>query len=110
MQLRRLAALERQKIEAEYQELMKQIEKLVAILKDPQKVFEIIKGELDKLAADYPEERRTKIIANAPGSLSEEDLIPAEETIVTLTKSGYIKRMPLSTFALRKGEVRVSPA
>ncbi len=102
MQLRRLAALERQKIEAEYQELMKTIEKLVAVLKDPQKVFEIIKEELNKLAADYPEKRRTQIIASAPGSLSEEDLIPSEETIVTLTKSGYIKRMPLSTFRTQK--------
>jgi len=102
MQLRRLAALERQKIEAEYQELMKQIEKLVAVLKDPKKVFQIIKDELDKLSADYPEKRRTQIVANAPGSLSEEDLIPAEETIVTLTKSGYIKRMPLSTFRTQK--------
>jgi len=102
MQLRRLAALERQKIEAEYQELMKTIEKLVAILKDPQKVFQIIKDELDQLAKDYPEKRRTQIVASAPGSLSEEDLIPSEETLVTLTKSGYIKRMPLSTFRTQK--------
>ncbi|HSV95169.1 MAG TPA: DNA gyrase subunit A [Spirochaetia bacterium] len=102
MQLRRLAALERQKIEAEYQELMKTIDKLVAVLKDPQKVFQIIKDELNKLAVDYPEKRRTQIIASAPGSLSEEDLIPSEETIVTLTKSGYIKRMPLSTFRTQK--------
>ncbi|KKS62731.1 MAG: gyrase subunit A protein, partial [Candidatus Collierbacteria bacterium GW2011_GWF1_42_50] len=102
MQLRRLAALERQKIEAEYQELMKTIEKLVAVLKDPKKVFQIIKDELIKLALDYPEKRRTKIVATAPGSLSEEDLIPSEETIVTLTKSGYIKRMPLSTFRTQK--------
>ena len=102
MQLRRLAALERQKIEAEYEEIMKTIDKLVAILKDPKKVFQIIKGELDKLALDYPEKRRTQIVAAAPGSLSEEDLIPSEETIVTLTKSGYIKRMPLSTFRTQK--------
>lgn len=102
MQLRRLAALERQKIEAEYQELMKTIEKLVAVLKDPQLVFQTIKDELNKLAQDYPEKRRTQIIASAPGSLSEEDLIPSEETIVTLTKSGYIKRMPLSTFRTQK--------
>lgn len=102
MQLRRLAALERQKIEAEYQELMKQIDKLVATLKDPQKVFEIIKDELSQLAVSYPEPRRTKIVASRPDSLSEEDLIPSEETLVTLTKSGYIKRMPLSTFKTQK--------
>jgi len=102
MQLRRLAALERQKIETEYQELMKTIEKLVSVLKDPQKVLQIIKDELNKLALEYSEKRKTQIVVSAPGSLSEEDLIPSEETIVTLTKSGYIKRMPLSTFRTQK--------
>ncbi|HCQ31148.1 TPA: DNA gyrase subunit A [Candidatus Collierbacteria bacterium] len=102
MQLRKLAALERQKIEAEYQELKKQIEKLVSILKDPKQVLQIIKDEITKLALDYPEKRKTKIVANAPGTFSEEDLIPAEETIVALTKSGYIKRMPLATFKTQK--------
>lgn len=102
MQLRKLAALERQKIEAEYQELKKLIEKLISILKDPKKVLQIIKDEITKLALDYPEKRKTKIVANAPGSFSEEDLIPAEETIVALTKSGYIKRMPLATFKTQK--------
>ncbi len=102
MQLRKLAALERQKIEAEYQELKKQIDKLIAILKDPKEVLQIIKDEITRLALDYPEKRKTKIVANAPGTFSEEDLIPAEETIVTLTKSGYIKRMPLGTFKTQK--------
>ena len=102
MQLRKLAALERQKIEAEYQELKKQIDKLISILKDPKEVLQIIKDEITKLAIDYPEKRRTKIVANAPGTFSEEDLIPAEETIVALTKSGYIKRMPLATFKTQK--------
>ena len=102
MQLRKLAALERQKLQTEYDELMKTIDQLVATLKDPKKVLEIIKTELTYLASTYPEKRRTQIIANAPGTFSEEDLIPAEETIVTLTKSGYIKRMPLSTFRTQK--------
>jgi DNA gyrase subunit A len=102
MQLRKLAALERQKIEAEYQELMKTIEKLIIILKNPKQVLQIIADEIEKLALDYPEKRRTKVVATAPGSLSEEDLIPAEETIVALTKSGYIKRMPLATFKTQK--------
>jgi len=102
MQLRKLAALERQKLQAEYDELIKVIDQLVATLKDPKKVLSIIKTELDYLAATYPEKRRTQIVASAPGSFSEEDLIPAEETIVTLTKSGYIKRMPLSTFRTQK--------
>lgn len=102
MQLRKLAALERKKLQDEYDELMKVIDHLVSILKDPKKVLKIIKDELDDIAKTYPEERRTKIVANAPGTFSEEDLIPAEETIVTLTKSGYIKRMPLSTFRTQK--------
>ncbi|HEX9007632.1 MAG TPA: DNA gyrase subunit A [Patescibacteria group bacterium] len=102
MQLRRLAALERQKIEEEYRQLMATIDRLVAILKDPEKVLGIIVEEIDKLAADYKEPRRTKIVKSAPDALSEEDLIPAEETIVTLTKSGYIKRMPISTFRTQK--------
>lgn len=102
MQLRKLAALERQKLEAEYQELMKQIQELISILKDPQKVLKIISDEIGKLAAEYKEERRTKVVANSPDSFSEEDTIPAEETIVTLTKSGYIKRMPLDTFKSQK--------
>ena len=102
MQLRKLAALERQKIEAEYQELKKQIDRLIVILKDPKAVLQIIKEEVTKLALDYPEKRKTKIVANAPGTFSEEDLIPAEETIVAITKSGYIKRMPLDTFRSQK--------
>ncbi len=102
MQLRKLAALERQKIEAEYQELLKTIDQLVATLKDPQKVLDIISKEIKELSEKYPEKRRTQVIASAPGSFSEEDLIPSEETIVTLTKSGYIKRMPLSTFKTQK--------
>ena len=102
MQLRKLAALERQKIEAEYQELMKQIEVLIATLKDPQKVLKIITEEVTKLAAEYKEERKTKIIATSPDSFSEEDMIPVEETLVALTKSGYIKRMPLDTFKTQK--------
>lgn len=102
MQLRKLAALERQKIEAEYQELKKQIDRLIIILKDPKAVLGIIKDEVTKLALDYPEKRKTKVVANAPGTFSEEDLIPAEETIVAITKSGYIKRMPLDTFRSQK--------
>lgn len=102
MQLRKLAALERQKIEEEYKQLMAQIDRLISILKDPSMVLKIIVEEIDKLAADYKEGRRTKIVKNAPDSLSEEDLIPSEETLVALTKSGYIKRMPLDTFKTQK--------
>lgn len=102
MQLRKLAALERQKIEAEHAELMKLVDTLRATLKDPKRVLTIITDEISKLAQDYKEERRTKVVANSPDSFSEEDMIPAEETLVALTKSGYIKRMPLDTFKTQK--------
>jgi len=102
MQLRKLAALERQKIEEEYKQLMAQIDRLVSILKDPEMVLKIIVEEIEKLASDYKEGRKTKIVKSAPDSLSEEDLIPSEETLVALTKSGYIKRMALDTFKTQK--------
>lgn len=98
MQLKKLAHLERQKLEAEYKDLMSKIKSLVAILKDPKKVLQIIKDELALMATTYGDQRRTKIFKNAVGEFSEEDLIPSEETIITLTKTGYIKRMPLDTF------------
>lgn len=98
MQLRRLAALEQEKIKAEYEELMKKIDELVFILKNPSKVLEIIVSELKQLKKDYGDERRTVVHSNPVGEFSQEDLIPNEETIVTLTKTGYIKRMPKNTF------------
>lgn len=98
MQLRRLAALERQKIEDEHKQLIQLIKDIVAILIQPKKVLHIIKEELEELIKIYGDTRQTKIIKSKVGEFSEEDLVPNEKTIVTLTKSGYIKRMPLGTF------------
>lgn len=104
MQLRRLAALEREKIEKEYEEIKKLIDRLIAILKNPQKVLEIIVKELVELKQKFGDERKTKIYKQKIGEFSEEDLVPKEETLITTTKTGYIKRVPRGTYrAQRRG-------
>jgi DNA gyrase subunit A len=91
MQLRRIAALERQKINDEYDGLMKDIIELNAILISPEKQREIIKTELSDLVAKYGDERRTQIVASE-GDFSAEDLIPDQDVVVTITHGGYSKR------------------
>lgn len=104
MQLRRLAALEREKIEKEYEEIEKLIDQLISILRDPQKVLDIIVSELSDLKEKYGDARRTKIYKSALGEISEEDLVAKEETLITITKTGYIKRLSASSYrAQRRG-------
>lgn len=104
MQLRRLAALEREKIENEYNELLKLIDQLVAILKDPQRVLDIIVKEIKELKETYADKRLTKIYKQNVGEFSEEDLIPKVKTLITVTKTGYIKRVAMGTYkAQRRG-------
>ena len=104
MQLRRLAALEREKIEKEYAEIKKLIDELTAILKDPGKVLEIITKELGELREKYGDARRTKIYKHAVGEFSEEDLVAKEETLITVTKTGYVKRLSAGAYrAQRRG-------
>ena len=91
MQLRRIAALERQKINDEYEGLMADIIELNSILASESKQREIIKSELSDLIAKYGDERRTQIIASE-GDFSAEDLIPDHDAVVTITKDGYSKR------------------
>jgi DNA gyrase subunit A len=98
LQLRRLAALERQKIEDEYQMVKETIAYLEDLLAHPAKILTVIKGELDKLKEKYADERRTKVYKSKVGEFSEEDLIPNEPTVVTLTDTGYIKRQSLTSF------------
>lgn len=98
MQLRRLAALEREKVEKEYEEIKKLIDQLTAILKDPKKVLEIITKEIISLKEKYGDKRKTKIYKQNIGTFSEEDLVPKEETLIMITKTGYIKRLPLGTY------------
>lgn len=104
MQLRRLAALEREKVEKEYAEMKKLIDALTAILKNPGRVLEIIVKEITELKEKFGDERKTKIYKAAIGEFSEEDLVAKEETLITVTKTGYIKRVPRSTYkAQRRG-------
>ncbi|MFO7167019.1 MAG: DNA gyrase subunit A [Chloroflexota bacterium] len=92
MQLGRLAALERKKIEDEYQEVIKLIAELEDILANPRKVLHLIKEDLKYLKEKYGDERRTRIIPDANGEVSDEDLIPDVRVLITLTDRGYIKR------------------
>jgi DNA gyrase subunit A len=104
MQLRRLAALEREKIEKEYAEIEKIIDQLTLILRDPQKVLEIIVREITELKEKYGDARRTKIYKHAVGEFSEEDLVAKEETLITVTRTGYIKRLSAGAYrAQRRG-------
>ena len=91
MQLRRIAALERQKINDEYEGLMADIIELNAILASEAKQREIIKTELSDLIAKYGDERRTQLVASE-GDFSAEDLIPDHDAVVTITRGGYSKR------------------
>ncbi len=91
MQLRRIAALERQKINDEYDGLMADIIELTAILASEAKQREIIKTELSELVAKYGDDRRTQIVASE-GDFSAEDLIPDQDAVVTITHTGYAKR------------------
>ena len=97
MQLKRLSGLQREKIEEEYQELMKLIAHLREILESERLVFEIIKEELLEIKEKFGDERKTKIKA-AEGEIDVEDLIKEEQTVVALTHFGYIKRMPIDTY------------
>lgn len=98
MQLRRLAALERQKIEDEYEMVKETIEYLETLLKSPAKILTVIGGELAKLKEKYADERRTKVVKGKVGEFSDEDLIPNEPTVLTLTNTGYVKRQSLLSF------------
>ena len=94
MQLRQLAGLERKKIENELAELRKLIAELTAILGDEKRILSIIKEELIELRDKYGDERRTKVIPQELGKFSDEELIPDEQIVVTLTSANYIKRSP----------------
>jgi DNA gyrase subunit A len=104
MRLARLAALERQKIEDELQQLLKNIAYYNLLLSDINEIRKVIKADLEELKEKYGDPRRTEIINAEAGEFSEEDLISNEEVVVTLTEKGYIKRLPSSTYrAQRRG-------
>ncbi len=98
MQLRRLAALERQKIEDELTMIKETIAYLEDLLAHPEKILSVVKQELVKLKEKYADPRRTKVFKGKVDEFSEEDLIPNEPTVLTLTKTGYIKRQSMNSF------------
>lgn len=101
MRLQRLTGLERDKIKAEYQELLKKIERLRAILADEKLLLNVIKKEILEIKEKYADERRTEI-RHAEGEIDMRDLISDEEITITLTHFGYIKRLPSDTYKSQK--------
>lgn len=102
MRLQRLTGLEREKIEEEYQSLVKLIAELKAILADNEKVLEIIREELLEIKERFNDTRRTEIVTGGIENIEDEDLIPRENIVITLTHNGYIKRLPVSTYRAQK--------
>jgi DNA gyrase subunit A len=104
MRLQRLTGLEREKIEDEFQSLMKLIAELKAILADEEKVFEIIREEMTEIKERFNDKRRTEIVTGGIENIEDEDLIPRENIVISLTHNGYVKRLPVSTYrAQRRG-------
>jgi DNA gyrase subunit A len=100
--LGRLTRLERGKIDAEYEEVIKTIAYLESILASDQKVRLLIKDDMDDIAKKYGDDRRTEITDQEATELSAEDLVPKEDVVVTLTHRGYVKRQPLRVFRAQK--------
>jgi len=98
MQLRRLAALERQKIMDEHKQIMSQIEYLEDLLAHPKKILEIIRTDLNEIVENYGDVRRTVIAPDASSDLSEESLVKKEEVFVSITQKGYVKRVSETTY------------
>ncbi len=102
MQLRRLAALERQKIEEEHKELLEEISYLKNLLTDKDQQLAIIKDDLEDLVEKYGDERRTDIAPDADQDIDEEDLVPDKPILISITERGYIKRVMARTFRAQK--------
>jgi DNA gyrase subunit A len=98
MQLRRLAALEQQKIEDEHRELMGHIEYLEDLLAHPKKMLRLIQEDLTDVTEKYGDERRTRIAANVSGDFNDEDLVTDEAVLISITERGYIKRVAAKTY------------
>lgn len=101
MRLQRLTGLEREKIENEYQELLAKIAEYREILANESLVLQIISEELQEIRERFSDDRRTEIIVGEE-SILDEDLIPQEEVVITITHTGYIKRLPLTTYRSQK--------
>jgi DNA gyrase subunit A len=102
MRLQRLTGLERQKIEDEYQELLKLIAELKAILADRQRVVAVIRTEIAEIRDAYGDERKTEIVDAGPADFNVEDLIAEEDMVITISHAGYIKRIALDAYRQQK--------
>ncbi len=102
IKLQQLAKMERDKIADELLQKAKEIKEYEALLKSPKKILKNIEKELLSVKKEYGDERKTKVITNKIGDISEEDLIPLEDTIITLTQGGYVKRINPSTYKIQK--------
>jgi len=102
MQLRRLAALERQQLLDEYNEIIQRIAYLEDLLANPRKIDFLIKDDVQDLKKKYGDDRRTEIVEADAEDFREEDLVPHEESVITLSIRNYIKRMPLETFRVQR--------
>ncbi|EGQ1607807.1 DNA gyrase subunit A [Staphylococcus pseudintermedius] len=98
MRLRRLTGLERDKIEQEYNDLIAYIAELEAILADEEKLLELVREELTEIKEKFGDDRRTEIQLGGIDQLEDEDLIPEEQIVITLSHNNYIKRLPTSTY------------
>lgn len=109
MQLRRLAALERKKIQDEYKTIRSTIESLLALLTNPKQILTTITAELEELKRRFGDQRRTRVHLSKPDELSAMDLVASEDVLVTITEGGYIKRMPITAYrSQRRGGKGVS--
>jgi len=98
MKLQKLSSLEQQKIKDEHAELGKLIEKLKAILADENEILKIIKIELEDVKKSYGDDRRTQIVSQEMEAFEEEELIKPEESVITISHAGYIKRLPTNVY------------
>jgi DNA gyrase subunit A len=98
MQLRRLTQLEQQKLEEDYKRILRKIADLMDILHNPDRLIAILRDELEELRKKHGDERRTKIVPLEAGEIGEEDMIPDEDAIISISRDGYIKRMSIDAF------------
>jgi len=101
MQLRRLAALERQKIEEEYQEITEHIQYLQGLLADKKKILALIKEDIADIKDKYGDERRSQIDLSLDADLNMEDLIQDEDVLISITRRGYVKRTPVAAYRIQ---------
>ena len=102
LQLRRLAKLERDKIEDEYKELQKRINYLQDLLANPRKIDFLIRDDMTAIKEQFGDDRKTQIVESGAEEIAEEDLIAHQEVVVTLSNRGYVKRLPLETYRLQR--------